>query len=286
MKIVIYLIEFIIIKILFNLFKIIGYKNSSNLGFLIGKIFGPFFRSKRLIIRNLEKANFKNKNNINKIALSVLGNYGRIFAEYVHLKNFRNNKLKKYISIEGIEHLENLKKAKKKAVFISGHFNNFELMAMQIEKAGIELATVYRPLNNFFVNKTMEQIRKYNICKNQIKKGRAGSREIIKYLSKGTSIAVMIDQRVREGKKIKFFNNYAATTTIPAQLIKKYDCDLIPVYIERKNKYYFKMYISKPIKINKNKSILETTIFLNNLLEKMISRNVSQWIWTHNRWKD
>ena len=286
MKIMIYLIEFILIKILFNFFKIIGYRNSSNLGFFIGKTFGPIFRSKKLIIKNIEKANLKNKDNLKKIASNVLGNYGRIFAEYVHLKNFRNDKLKEYISVEGIEHLENLKNSKRKAVFISGHFNNFELMAMQIEKAGIELATIYRPLNNFFLNKTMEQIRKDNICKNQIKKGRAGSREIIRYLTKGTSIAIMIDQRVREGEKIEFFNNYATTTTIPAQLIKKYNCDLVPVYIERKNKNYFKMYISKPIKIDKNKSILETTKFLNNLLEKMILRNVDQWIWTHNRWKD
>ena len=288
MKILIYFFEFILIKILFNFFKVIGYKNSSNLGFLIGKTFGPIFRSKKLIIKNIEKANLKNKNNYNykKIASNVLGNYGRIFAEYIHLENFRNNKLNKYISIEGMEHLINLKKSKKKSVFISGHFNNFELMAMQIEKAGVDLATIYRPLNNFFLNKTMEQIRKDNICKNQIKKGRAGTREIIRYLTKGTSIAVMIDQRVREGKKINFFNNYATTTTIPAQLIKKYNCDLIPVYIERRNKNYFKMYISEPIKINKNKSILETTKFLNNLLERMILRNVDQWIWTHNRWKD
>ena len=275
MKIIIYLIEFILIKILFNFFKIIGYRNSSNLGFLIGITFGPIFRSKKLIIKNIEKANLKNKDNLKKIASNVLGNYGRIFAEYVHLKNFRNDKLKKYISIEGIEHLEGLKKSKRKAVFISGHFNNFELMAMQIEKAGIELATIYRPLNNFFLNKTMEQIRKDDICKNQIKKGMGGSREIIKYLIKGTSIALMIDQRVREGQKIEFFNNYATTTTIPAQLIKKYNCDLIPVYIERKNKNYFKMYISKPIRIDKNKSILETTEFLNGLLEKMIHQKKS-----------
>jgi Kdo2-lipid IVA lauroyltransferase/acyltransferase len=286
MKIVIYLIEFILIKILFNFFKIIGYRNSSNLGFFIGKTFGPIFRSKKLIIKNIEKANLKNKDNLKKIASNVLGNYGRIFAEYVHLKNFRNDKLKEYISVEGIEHLENLKNSKRKAVFISGHFNNFELMAMQIEKAGIELATIYRPLNNFFLNKTMEQIRKDNICKNQIRKGRAGSREIIKYLTKGTSIAVMIDQRVREGEKIEFFNNYATTTTIPAQLIKKYNCDLVPVYIERKNKNYFKMFISEPIRTDKNKSIIEITKFLNNLLEKMILKNVDQWIWTHNRWKD
>ena len=286
MKKIVYFIEFILIKVLFIFFKIIGYKYSSNLGFLIGKIIGPIFRSKKLIIKNLQKANLQKQNNLEKIASDVLGNYGRIFAEYVHLKNFRNDKLEKYISIEGLEHLNNLKKTKKRAVFISGHFNNFELMAMQIEKAGIELATIYRPLNNFLLNKTMEQIRTENICKNQIKKGRAGSREIIKNLIKGKSIAIMIDQRVREGIKIDFFNNQATTTTIPAQLIKKYNCELVPVYIERRKNNYFRMFVSKPIKIDKNKSVLEITKFLNILLERMILRNIDQWIWTHNRWKD
>ena len=286
MKKIVYFIEFILIKVLFNFFRIIGYKYSSNLGFLIGKIIGPVFRSKKLIIKNLQKANLQKQNNLEKIASDVLGNYGRIFAEYVHLKNFRNDKLEKYISIDGLKHLKNLKKSKKRAVFISGHFNNFELMAMQIEKAGIELATIYRPLNNFLLNKTMEQIRTENICKNQIKKGRAGTREIIKNLIKGKSIAIMIDQRVREGIKTDFFNNQATTTTIPAQLIKKYNCELVPVYIERRKNNYFKMFVSKPIKIDKNKSVLEITKFLNNLLERMILRNIDQWIWTHNRWKD
>jgi KDO2-lipid IV(A) lauroyltransferase len=286
MRKIIYFIEFILIKILFIIFKLIGYKFSSNLGFLIGVIFGPLFKSKKQIIKNLEKANIQKKQNLKKIASNVLGNYGRIFAEYVHLKDFRNNKLNKYISIEGNEHLNDLKQSKKKAIFISGHFNNFELMAMQIEKVGIELAAIYRPLNNVFLNKTMEKIRTENICKNQIKKGRAGSREIIKNVKNGKSIAIMIDQRVREGEKVNFFNHLATTTTIPAQLIKKYDCELVPVYIERIKNNHFKMFVSKPIKINNKKTIIEITKFLNDLLERMILRNVDQWIWTHNRWKD
>ena len=285
MKKIAYFLEFILIKILFFFFQLIGYRLSSNLGFFIGRFIGPIFRSKKIIIQNLKKANIKHSESPSLIASNVLGNYGRIFAEYVYLKKFRNNELKKYISIDGLEHLENLKKNNKRAVFISGHFNNFELMAMEIEKAGIDLAAIYRPLNNVFLNKTMEQIRKEYICKNQIKKGRAGSREIIKKLSEGKSIALMIDQRVREGEKVKFFDNLATTTTIPAQLAKKYNCELVPIYIERKESNYFKIYISKPIKVGKTKSIQQITEFLNQVLEKMILKNVDQWIWTHDRWK-
>ena len=275
--------QYLFIIIFFFIFKILGFKKSSDLGNIIGKYLGPIFRSKKLIINNLEKAGI-NKNQ-NKIASNVLGNYGRILAEYVHLKNFKNNKLNKYISIEGVEHFERIKKTKKPVVFISGHFNNFELMAMQIENYGIECAALYRPLNNPFLNKLMEKIRIRDICKTQIKKGRAGTREIIKNLKDGKSIALMIDQRVREGEKVNFFGNLATTTTIPAQLIKKYNCDVVPIYIERNNNNYFKMYVSQPIKIKKTKSIKEITLFLNVVLEKMILKNVDQWIWSHDRWK-
>lgn len=285
MKKINHIIQFIIIKFFFIIFNIIGFKASSELGFLIGKYLGPIFRSKDLIINNLKKANIDEKNNFEKIASNVLGNYGRIFSEYVHLKNFKNDNLQKYFSIEGLDYLKNIKKKGEKVVFISGHFNNFELMAMQIEKAGVDCAAIYRPLNNPYLNSIMETIRIRDICKNQIKKGRAGSREIIRFLSKGNSIALMIDQRVREGEKVNFFGNPATTTTIPAQLIKKYGCSVVPIYIERKRSHHFKMYVSKPIKINRSRSISEITKHLNNILEKMILKNIDQWIWTHDRWK-
>ena len=278
-----HLTQYVLIIFLFILFRIIGFKASSNFGFFIGKYLGPLFRSKLSIINNLKKAEING--NYKQIATNVLGNYGRIFAEYVHLKNFKNDKLNNHISIEGREYLEKIKNNKQSVVFISGHFNNFELMAMQIDKAEVDCAAIYRPLNNPYLNKIMEKIRKRDICKKQIKKGRSGTREIIKLLKKGTSIALMVDQRVREGEKALFFKHLATSTTIPAQLIKKYNCDLVPIYIERKNKFDFKMYVSKPIKINKNKSSDEITLFINKILEKMILKNVDQWIWTHDRWR-
>ena len=280
-----YLIEFILIKLFFFILIIIGYKNGSNLGDFIGRLFGPIFRSKKLIENNLEQSGIVDKKNYNKIISKIYGNYGRILAEYPFLKAFRNNKLNKFIEIDGLENLNKIKREKRRAVFISGHFNNFELMALQIEKAGINLCAIYRPLNNIFLNKTMEEIRENFICKNQIKKGRSGTRQIIENIKKGNSVALMIDQRVREGIKINFFGKPASTTTIPAQLIKKYKCDLLPIYIERRKNNYFKMFVSEPIKIGNSKSIKEITEHLNKILEKMILKNVDQWIWTHDRWK-
>ena len=285
MKKVIYFLEFVLVKLFFIIFKIIGYRFASSLGFFIGSRFGNIFRTKKLIINNLEKSKILIKYDKNKFAQNVLGNYGRILAEYPFLKDFRYNKLEKYIEVDGKENLEKIKDGKKPVVFISGHFNNFELMAMQIEKSGINLATIYRPLNNVFLNKNMEHIRTNYICKNQIKKGRSGTRQILENLKKSNSIALMIDQRVTEGIRINFFGDLASTTTIPAQIIKKYNCDLVPIYIERTMKHYFKMYVSQPIVINSGKSNEEISIHLNKILEKMILKNPDQWIWTHDRWR-
>ena len=285
MKTVIYFFEFVLVSLLLIIFKILGYKLASNFGFFIGKTFGPLFRSKSLVIDNLKKSNISLKKTHEQSTDEIFGNYGRIFAEYPFIKNFRNGKLEKYIQVEGKQYLDEIKSKNKKVVFISGHFNNFELMAMMIEKYGIDLSAIYRPLNNIFLNKTMEKIRIKYICKKQIKKGRSGTREIIENLKKGSSIALMIDQRVREGSKVNFFGSLATTTTIPAQLVKKYKCELVPIYIERKSKFHFKMYVSKPINVSESKTIEEITQFLNTVLEQMIVKNPLQWIWTHDRWK-
>ena len=286
MKIIKYFLEFLFIIILFIIFRIIGIKLASSFGSFIGKFFGPFFRSKKKIISNLKKALPEtSEKNIELIINEMWGNYGKILSEYIFIKKIRNSKNEKFITVEGQEILEEIKISKDPVVFISGHFNNFELMAMEIEKSGINLAAIYRPLNNIFLNKIMEIIRKKHICKNQIKKGRSGTRELLVFLKKNYSIALMIDQRVSEGIKSNFFGEPAFTTTIPAQLVKKFNCKIVPVYIERIRGSFFKLKVNTPIFFEKNSSLEKITLDLNKHLEKMILKNPSQWIWSHNRWK-
>ena len=286
MKVIIYLLQFILIKLFFFICKIIGYKKASNLGELIGKKVGPKFKSKKIIERNINLIfpDIKSER-VDEIIQKMWGNYGRILSEYVFMKDFRNGNLKDYINIKGLEYLNEIKNKNIPVVFVSGHFNNFELMAMQIEKNGIQLGAIYRPLNNFFLNNTMENIRKNFICNKQIKKGLSGIREILNLFKKNTSIALMIDQRVTEGIKSNFFRQKAFTTTIPAQLVKKFGCPIISIYIERVNKHKFEMVINKPIYFSKDESLEYITQQLNYLLEKMILKKPEQWILTHNRWK-
>jgi len=286
MSLIKYFIQFSIILLLFIIFKILGYRVSSNFSCALFKIFGPFFRSKELIKKNILKA-FPdiNDNDLKKISSNMWGNYGRILSEYVFLKKFRTSKSQNKLEIIGQKFLEDIKNDGKPVIFISGHFNNFELMAMHIEKSGINLAAIYRPLNNKFLNYIMEKIRKKYVCKNQIKKGIAGTRQLLSYFKNDYSIALMIDQRVSQGIRSKFFRKEAYTTTIPAQFMKKFKCKIVPIYIERVNKINFKLTISRPIQYSTETSIENITTNLNGFIEKMILKNPDQWIWSHNRWK-
>ena len=286
MKLIKYFIQFLIIITLFLIFKILGLKFASHLSCKIMSILGPLFRSKKLINANISKAfpNLGHKE-IKNITKKMWNNYGKILAEYVFIKDFRGSKFNNKIKIKGQKILDKIKKDNEPVIFISGHFNNFELMALHIEKSGINLATIYRPLNNKFLNIIMERIRNKYICKNQIKKGLGGTRELLQYFKKNYSIALMIDQRVSEGIKTNFYGRPAFTTTIPAQLVKKYKCKIVPIYIERIDKIHYKMIINDPLKFRETSTIESITEDLNNWLEKMIIKKPSQWIWTHDRWK-
>jgi KDO2-lipid IV(A) lauroyltransferase len=286
MKSIKYFLQFLIIIIFFLIFKILGLKLASNISSKIVSLLGPFFRSKKIIETNILKAiPDLDRKSVKKIIRKMWGNYGRILSEYVFIKDFRNFNLKNNLQIEGQEILKKIKENNEPVIFVSGHFNNFELMAMHIEKSGINLAAIYRPLNNKFLNLIMEKIRTKYICKNQIKKGISGTKQMLSFFKKGLSVALMIDQRVSQGIKSNFFNHPAFTTTIPAQFVKKFNCRIVPIYIERVKDVNFKLTIYDPIEYSKDDSIESITLSLNNLLEKMILKNPEQWIWSHNRWK-
>jgi KDO2-lipid IV(A) lauroyltransferase len=212
-------------------------------------------------------------------------NYGRVFAEYMFIKEFREDRSNKKIIIEGQEILEDIKKKNRSVVFISGHLSNFELMAMHIEKSGIKLSAIYRPLNNIFLNKIMERIRKKYICKYQIKKGIGGMKKLMHLKKLNYSTALMIDQRVSQGIRSDFFNQKALTTTIPAQLVKKFKIPIVPIFIERINNINFKIVVKNQITFDNEETTKTITDKLNLVLEKMILYKPELWIWSHNRWK-
>ena len=279
-----YFFQAIFVYLFFIIGKLIGLKLSRIIFSTIFELVAPAFKSKKIIDKNLSIFASEVPNiDKNQIISEMWKNYGMTFIEYMFLNTFRKNS--SHIEIKGDENLNIAISKKKPLIFVSGHFANFELMSMEITKRNIKLATIYRPLNNIFLNPFMEILRKKFICKNQIKKGLNGVRDAIEYIKNDFSIALMIDQRVSEGEKINFYKKPALTTTLPAQLALKYKLSIIPVFIQRKSNSKFVLEFQNEIKSEDFHDKLELTQKLNEVLEKMVVRNPSQWIWTHDRWK-
>jgi len=204
MKTLKYFVEAIFIYSFFLIIKLIGLKSSRKIFSVLFKIIGPFIRSTKVIEKNLNTVfpEYDEKQK-RKITSDMWSNYSMTFVEYIYLEKFKKENL--HINVKNKKILDEIVKQNKPVIFVSGHFANFELMSMEIVKTGINLSTIYRPLNNFFLNPFMEYVRRKYVCKNQIKKGVTGIRHAIDYLKKNHSIALMIDQRVSEGEGVFFF---------------------------------------------------------------------------------
>ena len=252
----------------------------------IFKFFGPLVRSNDIIFKNMKIIDKKNEFDHIKIAEKVWENYSIVFVEYFFLKKFKNNG--DNVTTKGDHFLKELKNNNEKVIFVSGHFANYEIMSMELVKRGFKLATIYRPLNNFFINPMMEFLRRKYVCKNQIVKGTKGLREVLKYLDQDFNIALMIDQRVSEGEKINLFEKPAWTTTLPAQISTRFNLKVVPIDFNRNEQGQYEMRILKPIDFQNNvneATKIKVSEELNHILENMIIKKPNQWILTHNRWK-
>ena len=289
MKIFKYFLQFVIVLSLFITFKIVGLQNASFMGSLLAKIFGPLFRSKKIIEKNLNIC-FKNieQKEIKRISLGMWDNIGRTFSEYAFLKNFQKNH-NNLIKLHGAEYLDEIKNKNKPVVFISGHLSNFELLGTKLNRYGIRFCAIYRPLNNIFLNPILEYLRLKYICPIMIKKGRANIRELLNNIKHGYSVIIIADQRTSEGEKIEFFNYPALTSTMPAQISLKYNYKIVPLHMKRLSYNNFEMTVYKPFEYNKTdsyeKDTRNLTLEINKQLEKMILKKPEQWLWSHNRWK-
>ena len=290
MKFFKYLIQAIFIYFFIITIKLLGLNFSKKIFIFIFRSFGNFFRSKKIIINNLGLIN-KTLSEKDKMVIinNMWKNYASTFVEYFFLNKYRKNN--DHISIKGEDKLKSLKDKKEQVIFISGHFSNFELMSMELTKRKIDIATIYRPLNNYFLNPIMEYYRRKYVCNTQIKKGLPGVKDAIRHFKNGKSIALMVDQRVSEGESLPFFNKQALTTTLPAQLALRFKCNIIPIYLTR-NENKFEMEILDPIIItdfndskNDEENKRKLSLKINAIMEKLVLRKPSEWILTHNRWK-
>ncbi len=279
--------EFILLFIFFCFSKLIGINLSSLVGGVTLKIYGIFSKKSRLAYNNIKKVFPKLRDEeINDIVSKMWFHFGRVVGEYPHLNkiNVLNNK-----NIE-IVNKENLTKPLKKfnnCLFFSGHIGNWELTSHPLTSLGYKINFIYRAPNNKLVDGMLRKIRK-NYGVDLIRKGPSGARECIKVLkSRGGNIGMLIDQKMNDGIKSKFFGFDVMTASAIAKLSIKFKCPIIPSVCIRKKGIKFVIKYFPPIdikKINELKTEANIINHLNKYIEEWIEKNPEQWIWIHNRW--
>ncbi|MES2961271.1 MAG: lysophospholipid acyltransferase family protein [Pseudomonadota bacterium] len=284
-----YIAEALIVKSFMWIFTIMKPQTASDIGATIAKFVGKKISVNKLAYKNISKALPElNEEQKEQIIDDMWDNLGRIVGEFGHIGACKMEDIESLLEIseESRENLRILKESGKGGIIFGAHTGNWEVGPKAFLKNGLKVSTVYRPLNNPYVEKMTANLRGVAM----IEKSASGSRKIIEEIKKGGFVIILVDQKVSEGEPVKFFHDDAITTTSIARIALKYDVPLIPARsIRLGKKFRFYVEVEKPLAFQKsedlNSDVLQLTRKVNIKLEEWIKQYPAQWFWVHNRWK-
>ena len=270
-------------------FRLLPVDTASALGGFIGRHLLAHTPIDLRARRNLE-AVFPEKSSreLGAIRKEMWDNLGRTIAEYPHLYAFRMQGDDPRIIVEGLEHVRFAQQTGKGIIFLSGHFANWEILPITAADCGLEGGSVYRPVNNPYVDAWTVAQRTQNGPKHVISKGAHGTRRIFSLLRQAKAIFMLVDQKTNEGIPAQFFGRMAMTTPAPAVLALKMGAILLPTTNERLKGSRFKVTVHPPIiavaSDDHARDVLNLTQQINDVIEAVIRKRPSQWLWIHRRW--
>ena len=261
---------------------------ASTAGYRLMRRLGPRLDKTRHIRRNLGIA-FPDKSaaDIEELVGDVWGNLGSILAEYPHLGTICHRQAEQRLECVMRGDAEVFKQSGKPAVFVTAHLANWELAAGAVVHLGIPLSVVYTRLQNPHMDRMLYKARQALGC-GLVERDGAG-RQLMRCLKQGTSVGLIVDQRVDSGEPVPFFGRDMLTSITPAQLALRFGCDLIPIQIQRITGARFRAIIHEAVKAtdesaDKHSKALQMTMKINALFESWIREQPQQWLCTKRRW--
>ncbi|ALG69755.1 lauroyl acyltransferase [Azospirillum thiophilum] len=268
------------------LFRALPLDRASALGGRIARTVGPWLPGDARARRNLTRVfPEKPKAEIDAILQDMWDNLGRTVAEYPHLEQIGRER----VEVIGIEHVDALREDGRAGIVVSGHLANWEVQSVIARLNGLEVGVVYRAPNNPIVGKLLVKLRGA-ATDTHIPKGPDGARLLLRYLSKGGHVGMLIDQKMNDGIPIPFFGRDAMTAPAAALLGMKLKLPLCAARTERLEGARFRYTIlppeAYPTSGDRNADARIVMERLNRLLEDWIRERPAQWLWIHRRWPD
>lgn len=262
---------------------------SSWLGGAVLRLVGPLLPPHRTARRNLERAfPEKSPREIRTILREMWDNLGRTAGEYAHHQQIADEASTR-IEVRGLGIVDELAKALRPAILVSAHFANWEIMPIAAALHGVYLSSVYRAPNNPFLASVFEQ-RAIHPEMKLIAKGPSAGRELMRVLKQDRPVAMLIDQKLREGIAVSFFGRDAMTPSAFAEFALKLDCDVIPARIERRGGARFTVSVLPPLARpntgDHKEDVRLLTQAATSLIEEWVRDRPAEWFWVHRRWPD
>lgn len=272
-----YLFEAALLWIAFTLFRALPSETASNAGGWIGRTIGPRLAASRKAYNNLIQAlPGHSEEEYQSYIHDMWDNLGRVMGEYPHLPKIIQN-----AEIIGEEHLQSLPDS---FVLIGAHAANWELLPYYFNvRAKLPVTAIYREPNNPYVARILERARNAGNAGTYTPKSTSGTRTLVKTLQDNEPICILIDQKYNQGIEAQFFGRPAMTSQSFAQLARKYDAPILPVWIERVDGTKFRIVINPPFKVD-GRSDEEIVALAHASLEAHILKYPGQWLWLHRRW--
>ncbi len=267
--------------------KLLGPDRASDTAGWIVKRIAPLLSQNRTVKRNLKLA-FPDwtEKQVDATASQAWESVGRTAGELPHLP-----KINPYsggrVEVVNPEQLDAIEASEKGAVFISGHFANWEIMAAVICRRPVDCLVTYRALNNPHIDRRINKVRHDYGIGVLTPKG-LGTRELMRALSAGRSVALLNDQKFNQGLAVPFFGHEAMTAPGPSRLAIKYNVPIIPVSTVRTGPARFRVTIHQPISpdpsLDGEAAVVDCVERITRFIEDQVRANPGQWFWQHRRW--
>jgi KDO2-lipid IV(A) lauroyltransferase len=252
-------------------------------GWLFSRVIGPISGARKRIRRNLAYVwPDLPVEDVERLCREVPDNMGRGLIEQYSAREFNARVAKLAPTGPGISALDEARVNNRPIIVVSGHIGNCHAARSLIKQRGHKIGAIYRDLSNPYFNPHYVNALA-SIASPMFGRTRRGMAEMVKFLRKGNTVAILPDQYFDQGIVINFFGKPAPTAASAAEMALKYDALVVPVYSLRKaDGVSFDVYVEDPIPHTDAKTMTQA---MADSLEAQIRKAPGQWLWVHKRWK-
>jgi KDO2-lipid IV(A) lauroyltransferase len=284
---VLWRLDFLLVWLVTKLAQLLPIDTASRFGDKLGRWIGPKLKKKTAIYRaNLTTA-FPDLNDTELDALVTRswGRSGRVLAEYPHLATILAENDRLQIDIR--EPFETYENPAKPCVIVTAHQSNWEVVCSAMAKLHIPNASLYSPPTNPLLDRMLLDSRSALNC--ELLPAENSTRLLMRALKAGRTAAMVMDRRVDEGKPIQFFGHDKLSTIMPAKLAQKFNCDLVPVQVERLQDAHYRVTFHAPIRardtsVNDTEQAIDMIQQVHLQFEDWIRQQPEDWFCSKRLW--